>query len=91
MNESNKNAVTGQLHILPTDRKPDELELVNSNSTTSKRHYEKMTITKTEIEMEQCILAGSITKVKIEVGDVSVKSFESDTDFPSDGFDVSFD
>lgn len=65
------------------------------DGSDGKRHYKKLTITKIEIGMEQCILAGSITKVIVEVGEVSVKSFEEDSDFVSgsgsDGFEASFD
>ena len=70
---------------------PDILELDGRECATGNRHYETMSVTPVAIAVEQGILAGSITSVRIEVGEVDVKEFEDDTAFPSGGFSVSFD
>lgn len=60
-------------------------------SATNKHQYEKMTVTPVVDKMEQCVLAGSITGVRIEINEVEVNEFGEDTSFPSEGFNASFD
>ena len=55
------------------------------------KHYERLSITPIELEVSQCLLAGSNTLQNIEVQEVTVKDFEDDTSFPTGGFEVGFD
>lgn len=86
----NKNIMKGKLNMLPIDRKSDEFEIVDRNHTTSKRHYQAMSITPIAIDMEQNLLAGSVTQDIIDIEEITVRNFEDDTAFPAAGFDVKF-
>lgn len=59
--------------------------------TKKKRNYERMMSTTIAVEASQCILAGSNTLQNIELQEVTAKTFEDDTSFPTDGFDAYFD
>ena len=86
-----KNIVTGRLH----DRKFDGLEMVKCNNTTSKRHYEEMSITPVAIEMKQSLLTGSLTKNSIKINTVEVEEFDagfgSNLGYENDCQKISFD
>lgn len=57
-----------------------------------KKSYIAMTVSALSLEVDSPVLAGSITDVKIETGELSVTAFDGDgTSFPDDGFVVDFD
>lgn len=56
-----------------------------------KKTYEKLSVSRIQVETVYGILVGSITSMNITVQDVKVEEFAKDSDFPSEGFEVNFD
>lgn len=56
-----------------------------------KRSYEKLSVSRIQVETEHGILAGSVTLQSINIQQVKVEEFAEDPEFPSGGFDVGFD
>lgn len=79
-----------ELHVWHKDREPGKLNLVDCECTASKRQYQEMSITPIAIDMKQNLLAGSVTQEIIEIEEITVRDFEDDTAFPTEGFDVKF-
>lgn len=56
-----------------------------------KKAYERLSVSPIQFETCHSILAGSVTLQNISFQDVKVEEFTEDPEFPSGGFDVSFD